>query len=193
MTSMEMTVNDLGLTCSQCGTPLTDKNWSQAWQRKNYAACTGCSKKYNDQTNGQRMYVNGKYIPNNHPLHKPGRYKALGDAWSHEKIESVKEGEVYAITNPAWPEWIKIGKAVNTADRLNGYHTSSPFRDYEIGYFIETDNRHKSEREIHKLMEGVADDRAGEWFKVNMKEVKYIFNLYKEQNSKENDDTTGSK
>ena len=47
--------------------------------------------------NNNRMFVNGKYIPQSHPLHKPGRYKSLDDAWSHNKIESVNEGEVCAI------------------------------------------------------------------------------------------------
>ena len=37
----------------------------------------------------QRMYVNGKEISKKHPLHKPGKYKSLDDAWSHNKIESV--------------------------------------------------------------------------------------------------------
>ena len=71
--------------------------------------------------NTTRMFVNGMYIPKSHPLHKPGRYKSLDDAWSHQKINSVPQGEVYAITNKAWPEWVKIGCATIAEDRLNGY------------------------------------------------------------------------
>ena len=76
-----------------------------------------------NKRNNDRMWVNGEYIPKSHPLHKPGRYKALDDAWSHEKIESVAEGEVYAIINSAWPEWVKVGKAVKSTDRLTNYQT----------------------------------------------------------------------
>jgi len=130
--------------------------------------------------NTTRMFVNGKYIPKSHPLHKPGNYKSLDDAWSHNKIESYAAGEVYAITNPAWPEWIKIGKAVNSADRLNGYQTGSPFRDFEVVHSIEGDDRHKSEKQLHQLLGGVADERINEWFKIELKEVKYIFSAYKE-------------
>ena len=73
------------------------------------------------EKNTTRMFVNGKYIPKSHPLHKPGRYKSLDDAWSHQQIDSVPTGEVYAIVNKAWPEWVKIGCATIAEDRLNGY------------------------------------------------------------------------
>lgn len=124
----------------------------------------------------QRMYVNGKEISKKHPLHKPGRYKALDDAWSHEKIESIDIGEVYAITNTAWPEWIKVGKAVDADDRCKGYQTSSPFRDYSIVARMATDNRHTREKEMHTTFEHFADDRRGEWFKIDKVTAIKIFN-----------------
>lgn len=126
--------------------------------------------------NTNRMFVNGKYIPSSHPLHKPGRYKSLDDAWSHEKIESTKEGEVYAIVNDAWLGWVKVGKAVNADDRCNGYQTSSPFRDYRIIARLETDNRHSKEAEMHKIFQHFADERKGEWFKIDNVTAIKIFN-----------------
>ncbi|MEK9820466.1 MAG: hypothetical protein VW443_12860, partial [Pseudomonadales bacterium] len=76
----------------------------------------------------KRMWVNGKEISKKHPLHKPGRYKSFGDAAfsALQKDIQIKEGYVYAIRNKAWPEWVKIGKAIDAQDRLNGYQTSSP-------------------------------------------------------------------
>ena len=126
--------------------------------------------------NKNRMFVNGKYIPQSHPLHKPGRYKSLDDAWSHNKIETVNQGEVYAITNPAWPEWVKIGKAVDSDDRLNGYQTGSPFRDYQVVKSLKTDNRHEAERTMHRLFEKVAEQRSFEWFKIPRSKVEELFN-----------------
>lgn len=114
----------------------------------------------------RRMYVNGKEVSKFHPLHKPGRYKSWEAVHSHELLESVKEGYVYIITNPAWPEWIKVGMAVDADDRCNGYQTSSPFRDYEIVYSFKTDDRRKSERDAHTLIERYAEERRGEWFKI---------------------------
>jgi hypothetical protein len=128
--------------------------------------------------NTNRMFVNGKYVPSSHPLHKPGRYKSLDDAWSHEKIESTKEGEVYAIVNDAWLGWVKVGKAVNADDRCNGYQTSSPFRDYRIIARLETDNRHSKEAEMHKAFDNFADERKGEWFKIDNVTAIKIFNYH---------------
>ena len=70
---------------------------------------TGHRKKYLE-----RMFVNGKYIPKSHPLWKAGRYRSLDDAWSHNKIESIDQGEVYIIVNDAWQDWVKVGKAVSS-------------------------------------------------------------------------------
>jgi hypothetical protein len=122
------------------------------------------------------MFVNGKYIPTSHPLHKPGRYKSLDDVWSHEEIEKTKQGEVYAITNPAFPEWVKVGKAVNADDRCNGYQTSSPFRDYKIIARMTTEDRHTKESDMHKIFQQFASERRGEWFKIDSALAIKVFN-----------------
>lgn len=165
-------------TCNSCSIELTDDNWSSSWKEIDRTQCKSCSQKYNNYSNKRRMYINGKYIPQDHPLWKPGRYKSLDDAWSHEKIESTKEGEVYAIVNDAWLGWVKVGKAVNADDRCNGYQTSSPFRDYRIIARLETDNRHSKEAEMHKAFDNFADERKGEWFKIDNVTAIKIFNYH---------------
>ena len=122
-----------------------------------------------------RMYVNGKEISKKHPLHRPGKYKSLDDAWSHEKIESTSEGDVYAVVNPAWEGWVKIGKARFADDRLNGYQTSSPHRDYTILARISTDNRHETELVMHRIFEDNAEARRGEWFKIPEADAVLLF------------------
>ena len=124
----------------------------------------------------QRMYVNGKEISKKHPLHKPGRFKSLDDAWSHSKIESTEQGDVYVITNSAWPEWVKVGKASIAEDRLNGYQTSSPFRDYKVIAKLQANNRHEKEKEMHKIFEHFAQERRGEWFKIDKVTAIKLFN-----------------
>ena len=127
--------------------------------------------------NTTRMFVNGKYIPKSNPLHKPGRYKSLDDAWSHQKIEQTKEGEIYAIANTAWINWYKIGKAVNAEDRLNAYQTGSPFRNYELVMFYKVANRHVAERSIHKLLVKKKYNKKAEWFYVeDLEDLNAIFN-----------------
>lgn len=135
------------------------------------------------QLNAERMWVNGKHISKKHPLYKPGRYKSLDDAWSHKEIERTTEGEVYIIRNKAWPEWYKVGKAVSSSDRLNGYQTSSPFRDYVLEYYETFDNRHMAESEIHRRLEkhNHCKERKGEWFKTYIPTIQEVMNDYRQE------------
>ena len=119
------------------------------------------------------MYVNGKYIKKSHPLHKAGKYTSFDDlAFSSLKnYMQVKEGYVYAISNPAWPEWVKIGKAIDADDRLSGYQTSSPMRDYKLIYSVPFKDRSTAERNAHSLASTKSSqpwDKGvnGEWFKL---------------------------
>ena len=117
------------------------------------------------------MYVNGKYISRKHPLYKAGNYKTWDDVHSHTILETVKEGEVYVITNPAWPDWVKIGMAIDAKDRCKGYQTSSPMRDYKVMYSVATQDRRKAEATAHEAAEKIAE-RRGEWFKMSVGQAK---------------------
>ena len=122
-----------------------------------------------------RVFINGKEISKKNPMHsmfKAGRYKTIGDAAFSllEKKKDIKDGYVYAIINPAWPNWVKIGMAIDAEDRLNGYQTSSPMRDYELIHSVYFKNRSKAERNAHKLAGKIAK-RKGEWFNINNKQA----------------------
>ena len=118
-----------------------------------------------DKRNNTRMWVDGKYIPKSHPLHKAGRYKGFTEAAfsSLENYETAKEGQVYIIVNPAFPSWCKIGMAVDAEDRLKQYQTSSPYRDYKLIATYDTSDRRKAEKFAHELLEK-RHERRGEWF-----------------------------
>lgn len=142
--------------------------------------CRECQR----QKDRERMFVNGKEVSKKHPLYKPGRYKTLDDAWSHCEIDDrSREGEVYIIRNMAWENWYKVGKAVNAEDRLNGYQTSSPFRDYVLCYSEHFDDRHQAESEIHRMLEKHPQclDRKGEWFKTYVPVIQEVMNEYRNQ------------
>ena len=125
-----------------------------------------------DQT---KMFVNGKYIPKSHPLHKPGKYKTFEDAAfsSLAKYESSVEGQVYIIVNPSFPEWVKVGMAVDAADRLNGYQTSSPFRDYVLNYSWDVNDRRAAESEAHSELQKLYERRS-EWFKCTPEQAQEV-------------------
>jgi hypothetical protein len=123
--------------------------------------------KHNPKNNPKRMFVNGKYVPKSHPLYKAGNYKSFEDAAfsSLAKYQSSTEGQVYIITNPCFPEWVKVGMAVDAEDRLRGYQTSSPFRDYELFYSWSVHDRRAAETEAHSILKEWTAGKKNEWFK----------------------------
>jgi len=153
-------------------------NWNPFYAKKNWKTCKTCFSKNYTKRNTTRMFVNGKYIAKSHPLHKPGCYKTFSDAAfdGTYKLDSIKEGYVYAITNPAWPEWVKIGMAIDADDRCNGYQTSSPFRDYTLEHMVVTNNRRKAEAQAHEAAAKIAEEQRGEWFKISIEQAKDVLN-----------------
>ena len=177
-TSMEETGQTHTNSCKHCDVELTEHNWNKSRIEKNEKICKSCHNEiYNNKSNPiknpQRMFVNGKYIPKSHPLYKAGNYKSFDEAAFSglQNYTRSKEGQVYIITNSAWPEWVKIGMAVDAEDRCNGYQTSSPFRDYKVMYAVNTKDRRKAEASAHKAAEKLAE-RRGEWFKMSVGQAK---------------------
>ena len=129
-----------------------------------------------NRRNLKRMYVAGKYVSQTHPLWKSGNYKSFDHAAfsSFANYNASPKGDVYIITNKAWPEWVKVGKAVDATDRLKSYQTSDPFRAYELYHSVTKENRHTAEVEAHKALEALSKDRKNEWFKINLSEAKEI-------------------
>ncbi len=157
-------------SCTVCDVALElGSNWSESRARQKKYWCTNCQKKDNDN----RMYVNGKHISRNHPLYKLGRYKTFNDAAfaGTYKLDSIKEGYVYVITNKAWPEWVKIGMAIDAEDRLNGYQTSSPMRDFILEHSVASNDRRMSEKEAHTRALPLSLDSKGEWFKLSVEQA----------------------
>lgn len=94
-------------------------------------------------------------------IHKQNNYSA----------NNISAGYVYAIGNPAWADYVKIGSAIDVDDRLNSYQTSSPKRDYYlIDYYFVLDRR-KEESYLHSLY----SDKEYEWCKTTVNEIKKIF------------------
>ena len=121
------------------------------------------------------MWINGKEVKKTHPLYKAGRYKGFEEAAfsSLENFKDSAQGQVYIITNPAWEGWVKVGMAVDASDRAGNYQTSSPFRDYELGYVVDTLDRRATEAETHARLGDLFEQR-NEWFKCSIDMAKRI-------------------
>ena len=79
------------------------------------------------------------------------------------KAKDCKEGQVYLIGNPSWPEYIKIGMSIDSDARLDSYQTYDPFRAYYIKNYEFVLDRRLAER---KLLDDFGFHLSeGEWVK----------------------------
>jgi len=81
-------------------------------------------------------------------------------------------GVIYALSNPSWPGWIKIGMSVTGLSIESRYNTSYPYRDAKLIEEVRVSSRSKAERRIHKLVEEKSKARKNEWFRISQKEVR---------------------
>jgi len=78
-----------------------------------------------------------------------------------------KRGFVYVITHPAFPGYVKIGRAFDPEARLRGYQTGCPHRAYELYAAVYFEDCHWAEKEIHARLEYEYRNGAlGEWFNI---------------------------
>lgn len=87
-------------------------------------------------------------------------------------------GILYLCTNPAWPEWVKVGTTSedNKKKRLNMYQTSSPFKDFEFETIINTP--HNMILEDAVLIHFNKLKTPTEWVNKSHKEVLDVLNHY---------------
>ena len=119
--------------------------------------------------NPKRVFVAGQYVGMSHSIGIPGGcYITWEQALTKVAYRNVavRHGHVYVITNPAWPEWCKIGRALEAHDRTRGFQTGSPYRDYELYGFVNFEDRYKVENEAHKMLAEAGFKQYGEWFLV---------------------------
>ena len=138
--------------CNHCDVLLDNINWSIGNVRKNNYICRVCDSKKGKRNRLKRLALS---------IHQT----AL------RQYNQVKAGHVYIISNPAWPEWVKVGMAIDAADRCCNYQTSSPFRDYVVEYSFASTNRREDESIAHQKLAVISQDRRGEWFKLPVSEA----------------------
>ena len=112
---------------------------------------------------------------------KKGLSKAKRSAASGKRSNAAKTisrrggkgaGLIYALANPSWPGWIKIGMSVTGLNIESRYNTSYPYRDAKLIEEVRVSSRSKAERRIHKLVEEKSKARKNEWFRISQKEVR---------------------
>jgi len=82
-------------------------------------------------------------------------------------LKNERSGYIYLITNPAWTEYVKLGRSYDVKKRLISYQTFSPLKDFHISYETYTNNITLIE---NTFREKFGYDN-GEWYKVNILEA----------------------
>ena len=83
-------------------------------------------------------------------------------------------GYVYAVSNPAWGGWIKVGKAGSIGSRLSSYQTGSPKRDYEEEYSKYFPECGFAEKSVHSKLRRMKINSDHEWFETDLATVKSV-------------------
>lgn len=95
----------------------------------------------------------------------PENKRSLGDF--PRKKSNI--GYIYILTNPAYSEYVKIGKSIKLGMRLSTYNTGSPFRDYKYEFVLETNKTSEIESYFNTNFES-----SNEWYKMSIDEAKQI-------------------
>ena len=144
--------------CISCSVPLTKDNWYESFVAKKHYKCKTCY----DIRRVENRIKKGERSPS---------LLAKLFSWKTQEVyNQVKEGYVYVMTNPAWPDWVKVGMAVDAKDRLNSYQTSCPFRDNMLYYSYKAKDRRKAEFEAHSKLDEKFERRK-EWFRCTPEEA----------------------
>jgi len=97
--------------------------------------------------------------------------------------QDESHSEVYILTNPAWPGYIKVGYSGDIKKRLYQFNCATPLNDFEIESLFKWPTR--SVQSVEALILDTLADRftkaCGEWIKCPKKVAKhYIFDLLEE-------------
>jgi hypothetical protein len=101
-------------------------------------------------------------------------FEPLGEVFEEKPLGP--EGYVYAMINPSFPGWVKVGCAFNCEDRLKSYQTGDPHREYKMCTKRQFSDRQIAEKIVHSKLTPLSENRKGEWFEIDLSIVKSIIN-----------------
>lgn len=84
------------------------------------------------------------------------------------------EGFIYIISNPAWPDKVKVGMSVDPLERLSTFNTGDPYRAYKLECWAFFSEVKSVETYLHKKFHL---NRLNEWVDLNT----YSLSLIKEE------------
>jgi hypothetical protein len=89
-----------------------------------------------------------------------------------------RRGFVYIIGNPAWPDFVKVGRAFDPESRLLSLQTGDPNRGYRLYRAVYFHDCYAAEREMHLRLEYYR--AGGEWFALSHQYAEFALNYLRE-------------
>lgn len=83
---------------------------------------------------------------------------------------NIREGFLYVVVNPAWPNWVKIGQTTDYESRLRTYQTSSPHVDFSMAIVQYASDSLLEEQKILELA-SMRYQVRGEWINCSVTEI----------------------
>jgi len=96
--------------------------------------------------------------------------KSYQDAYLGEQTRM--DGFVYVMTNPAWPNHVKIGRAFDPKSRLANFNTGCPYKDYKMQCTVFFEDAKRAESHVHSVLSYWRDD-SKEWFSVTPQQAEH--------------------
>lgn len=91
-------------------------------------------------------------------------------------------GYVYALTNPVWPNAVKLGLAGSVKRRWFSYQTGDPYRAYRmLGWSDAILNPRDAEKLLHERFAAQRIDDSREWFRISEADALAALNLFRKQ------------
>lgn len=156
-----------------CGVELTDDTWYPSDRARGSRRCNACHYKKDrvralcDKIVGSRATYRALPREERREIMNTAKrmYELGADFGTAQKAEEhERRGFVYVIKHPAFPGYVKIGRAFDPDGRLTSFQTGCPTRSYELHYAAYFENCYAAEKFIHETL---ADYRAeGEWFRL---------------------------
>ena len=103
------------------------------------------------------------------------RNKYKDEIRQHGEQTRIKEGFVYLVENPAYPNWIKAGMSIDYEQRLSNYNRYDPECKFVIIGVKWVNDRRFIEKILLDRLADVSFGRKGEWFKVDKNIALSIF------------------
>ncbi len=169
--------------CCDCGDVLVaGVNWNPRTKGNASYQCRSCYSAYKKAWDAARR--GGKTPVPASPIHPElaRLRKEVAELYvaPDRTYELRKEGFVYLICHPRFPQLVKVGRSADPIKRLGSANTWCPEKAYEIIHMEYFDNCLKAEHDIHwKLKE----HRVGqsEWFAVDRDKLMGILQRVKER------------